>query len=128
MTLLTARPYLSVSSPLPCARITRRCAHDGGQRNHEISLRDNQRYYQHRFVWFDHNACLGGMSRPFFFNHKGIEFAAGLARHPDGKRLLVSYGVADREAWVATVDAGEVRRIWRAPCNCNPALPTGRTS
>ena len=51
------------------------------------------------------------MSRPFFFIKKGVEFAAGLAGHPDGKRLLISFGVGDREAWIATVEAGEVRRL-----------------
>jgi FkbM family methyltransferase len=54
---------------------------------------------------------LRSVSRPFVFHRKGIEFAAGLAWHPDGKRLLISYGIADREAWVATVDAVDVRNV-----------------
>jgi tetratricopeptide (TPR) repeat protein len=75
---------------------------------HEVSERDKQRYYQHRFVWFDAAGLLRAASRPFFFQVKGVEFAAGLAPHPDGKRLMVSYGVGDREAWIATVDSAEV--------------------
>jgi glycosyltransferase involved in cell wall biosynthesis len=62
------------------------------------------RYYQHRFVFFDaayHARCI---SLPFVFHSKQIEFANGLARHPDRKRIIVSYGVADKEAWVATID------------------------
>ena len=51
------------------------------------------------------------VSRPFFFNKKGIEFAAGLAWHPDGTRLLISYGVDEAEAWIATVIADEVRAV-----------------
>jgi tetratricopeptide (TPR) repeat protein len=78
---------------------------------HEVSERDNLRYYQHRFVWFDLTNQLRRVSRPFFFNQKGVEFAAGLAHHPDGKRLMISYGVGDREAWIATVDDGEVLRL-----------------
>ena len=71
-----------------------------------------QRYYQHRFVWFDEVNALRRVSRAFFFHHKdGVEFAAGLAWHPDGRRLLVSYGVDDKEAWIATVDAEEVRNL-----------------
>jgi FkbM family methyltransferase len=31
--------------------------------------------------------------------------------HPDGQRLVISYGVLDREAWVATVDANAVCRL-----------------
>jgi hypothetical protein len=34
-----------------------------------------------------------------------------LAWHPDGKRLLISYGVGDAEAWIATVDTGEVQHM-----------------
>ena len=58
------------------------------------------------------------MSRPFFFIRngvvfffrKGVEFAAGLARLPE-KGLLISLGVGDGEAWIATVEASEVRRL-----------------
>jgi glycosyltransferase involved in cell wall biosynthesis len=80
---------------------------------HEVNWResDKRRYYWHRFVWFDETNRLRSVSRPFFFQKKGIEFAAGLAWHPDGHRLLISYGVADEEAWIATVDAGEVRAV-----------------
>jgi glycosyltransferase involved in cell wall biosynthesis/tetratricopeptide (TPR) repeat protein len=67
-----------------------------------------RRHYQHRFVWLDKTNVLRRVSRAFFFRQKGVEYAAGLAWHPDGKRLLVSYGVGDGEAWMATVDAGEV--------------------
>ena len=49
------------------------------------------------------------MSRPFFFHKKGLEFAAGLAWHPDGTRLLIFYGVANSQSWIATVAATEVR-------------------
>jgi tetratricopeptide (TPR) repeat protein len=69
------------------------------------------RVYQHRFVWFDVADVLRRVSRPFFFHEKGVEFAAGLAWHPDGKRLLISCGVGDRESWIATVEAAEVRAV-----------------
>lgn len=70
-----------------------------------------RRSYQHRFVWLDQAYVLRGVSRAFYFNKKGIEFAAGLAWHPDGKRLIVSYGVGDSESWIATVDAAEVTHV-----------------
>ena len=69
------------------------------------------RYQQHRFIWLDRANALRRVSRAFFFNKIETEFAAGLAWHPDRERLLVSYGVGDREAWIATVDATEVRRV-----------------
>jgi hypothetical protein len=71
---------------------------------------DKQRFYQHRFVWFDETK-LRRVSRPFFFNKKGVEFAAGLAWHPDEKRLLISYCVGDGETWIATVDASRVQDV-----------------
>ncbi len=78
---------------------------------HEIEVRDGRRYYHHRFVWFDEANVLRCVSRRFFFHQKGIEFAAGLAWHPDGRRLLVSYGIGDSEAWLGTIEADEVRRV-----------------
>jgi glycosyltransferase involved in cell wall biosynthesis len=91
---------------------------------HEVSERDNLRYYQHRFVWFDLTDQLRRVSRPFFFNQKGVEFAAGLAFHPDGKRLMVSYGIGDSEAWIATVDAAEVHRLLEDAENLHEGSPT----
>src|SRR5207237_1371179 len=70
-----------------------------------------RREYQHRFVWFDAENVLRRVSRPFYFCRKGIEFAAGVTWHPDGKRLLVSYGVGDGESWLATVNPDDVQRI-----------------
>ena len=78
---------------------------------HEVSERDKLRYYQHRFVWFNSSNRLQRVSRPFFFMQKGVEFAAGLARHPDGKGLLISFGVGDSEAWIALVEASDVRHL-----------------
>jgi glycosyltransferase involved in cell wall biosynthesis/predicted GH43/DUF377 family glycosyl hydrolase len=92
---------------------TQAIAFDGGWLAliHEVSEREKLRYYQHRFVWFDLASRLRRVSRPFFFKRKGVEFAAGLVWHPDGKHLLISFGVGDGEAWIATVNASEVRRL-----------------
>ncbi len=78
---------------------------------HEVSLREGRRHYRHRFVWLDQAFALRGVSRPFFFGKDGIEFAAGLAPHPDGERLLISCDVGDGEAWLATVAAADVLAI-----------------
>ena len=76
---------------------------------HEAGTGD-RREYRHRFIWFDEAYRLRRVSRPFFFNKQGVEFAAGLAWHCDGERLLVSYGAGDRESFMATVEAKEVSR------------------
>jgi len=80
---------------------------------HEVQWRtyEKQQFNQHRFVWFDGMNTLRRVSRPFFFHKKGVEVAAGLAWHPDGERLLISYGVGDGEARIATVSAREVRDL-----------------
>jgi tetratricopeptide (TPR) repeat protein len=67
------------------------------------------RCYQHRLVSLDSGGQLRGASRPFYFKKVGVEFAAGLAWLVSGERLVVSYGIDDRESWLATVDASDVR-------------------
>jgi len=71
----------------------------------------SSRYYQHRFVIFDGHGQLSGISPPFFFFDRQIEFAAGLAWLPDKRQLMASYGVRDCEAWTATLDPDEVVRF-----------------
>jgi glycosyltransferase involved in cell wall biosynthesis len=77
---------------------------------HEVSFIEGGRVYLHRFVWYDGQMRLRQFSEAFTLNGRGVEFAAGLAWHPDGERLVVSYGVSDAEAWLATVSAADVRR------------------
>jgi hypothetical protein len=67
------------------------------------------RFYQHRFARLAADGKLAGLSRPFFFAGRQIEFAAGLALF--GDKLMVSYGVKDREAWIAMMDLDEVLRL-----------------
>jgi hypothetical protein len=101
---IAAEQFRGVSQALPF---------DGGWLAlvHEIGIADRARFYHHRFVWFDAVTRLRGVSRPFLFEHHGIEFAAGLAWHPDGTRLVISYGFDDRESRISTVDALEVRQL-----------------
>jgi glycosyltransferase involved in cell wall biosynthesis len=83
---------------------------------------DGKRCYQHRFVWFDEKLTPTRVSRRFFFNaNNQIEFAAGLCWHPDGRCLVVSYGIKDREAWLATIEADEVRSL--VGINTEMAMP-----
>lgn len=73
-----------------------------------INPSTNLRYYIHRFVYFTNELAPVCLSMPFYFLDKQIEFAAGLAWHPDNKRLILSFGARDSEAWIGTVDATEV--------------------
>ena len=57
---------------------------------------------------------LRRVSRPFFFHKKGVEFAAGLglaSRRKAPADLLSASATA--KAWIATVDADEVRSVLR---------------
>src|SRR5204863_5058741 len=80
--------------------------------------------YHHRFVWLDESCVLRSVSRPFSFIKRGAEFSSGLAWHHDGKRLIVRYGLDDRNAWLATLDAAEVR----AALEDAERLPSGAPS
>ena len=71
----------------------------------------HKRYYYHRFVEFDFDFKVKYLSKPFVFNDKLIEFCAGLCWHPDGKRLIISYGWQDKEARIATISDHEVRQL-----------------
>jgi glycosyltransferase involved in cell wall biosynthesis len=64
------------------------------------------RYYSHRFVLLRGDGSVVKLSEPFYFHGTQIEFCAGLALI--GKRLVVSYGVRDEEAWTATMNLDEV--------------------
>lgn len=66
------------------------------------------RYYSHRFVSWDGSFNVTHISKPFGFHEKTIEYAMGLCWHPDGKRLVISYGFKDCESRLATVEAEEV--------------------
>jgi glycosyltransferase involved in cell wall biosynthesis len=66
------------------------------------------RYYAHRFVKFKPTGVVSAISLPFYFHGKQIEFCAGLAVSPKDRRLFLSYGVRDKEAWVATVDLDQI--------------------
>src|SRR5207237_1683929 len=53
-----------------------------------------QRYYQHRFVWFDEAKDLRCVSRAFFFFLKeSVEFVYGLFSHYYGRDFLLSFVV-----------------------------------
>jgi glycosyltransferase involved in cell wall biosynthesis len=79
--------------------------------SHEHVPAGKARHYTHRFLWFDRSRTLRRISMPFILQREGVEFAAGLAWHPDGKRLILSFGVADAESWLGTCDATELAAV-----------------
>ena len=82
---------------------------------HEAERCEGEQHDWHRWVWFDEAGVLRGVSPPFFFRQRRIERAAGLAPHPNGKHLLISFGVGEDEAWLSMVDAGIFAAHWGMP-------------
>jgi glycosyltransferase involved in cell wall biosynthesis len=76
---------------------------------------DGKRTYWHRFAYFDHDGTFRRLSMPFVFLDRQIEFCAGLAQHPNMNDLILSFGVRDAEAWIATVSQEDVAQLlWKA--------------
>lgn len=72
--------------------------------------------YLHRFVELDNKFIIRRISNLFQFNHPGVEFCAGLAlshKH-DKEELLISYGVEDRQAFLARISVTDVKNQLRA--------------
>ena len=89
---------------------------------HEVLERPNEtNYYFHRFVWLNAEDKLRAVSRRFRFSDRHVDYCAGLSWHPDGERMVLSFAVCDVEAWLATVEAAEVRAMLE-PCG-PPPLP-----
>lgn len=53
-------------------------------------------FYPHRFVRISRDWRVTGLSDPFFFEKRGVEFCSGMAVH-DG-RVIMSYGIDDSAA------------------------------
>lgn len=71
-----------------------------------VVFSDFNRVYLHRFVALDDDLRITGISDPFYFALRTIEFVAGLAR--DGDRLVASFGIDDRRACLAWLDEARV--------------------
>ena len=107
----------------PAPLVARRCSGgsqviplDGGGlclMHEAVNFEDGGRVYTHRWVWFDAGWTLARLSPPFRLHDRGVEFAAGVARRGDD--LVISYGVWDREAWLATVRMAEILSLLAPP-------------
>jgi tetratricopeptide (TPR) repeat protein len=81
---------------------------------HEVIETDESRVYLHRFVQLDERFNVIGVSVSWIFDHYGIEFCAGIAQ--DGDDIVLSYGLDDRESWIARVSAEEIEKMkWMNP-------------
>jgi len=81
---------------------------------HEVVDEPKGRIYLHRFVRLDPKFNVTHVSPAWIFSHFGIEFCAGIVHHAG--RIILSYGIEDREAWITSVDAKEIEAMkWITP-------------
>jgi hypothetical protein len=74
---------------------------------HEVARRFDKPLYAHRWLLVHPDLGMVAHSRPFVFDHVGIEYAAGLLDNGDGT-LSVTYGFEDREARWVVLDRSSV--------------------
>lgn len=78
---------------------------------HEAVNLTGGRNYMHRFIYLDSALCMSKMSRPFNLLANGVEFVSGAAIDHVNNRLIISFGVGDCEAWLATLCLEDLRAI-----------------
>ena len=66
-------------------------------------------FYPHRFVRIARDWRVTGLSEPFFFEKRGLEFCSGLAAH-DG-RVFLSYGIDDCAAALMSLPIDSVKAM-----------------
>ena len=93
---------------------------DGGHLSvvHWVVWFDGWPKYRHRLAWFDGDLRLRRFSPGWVFPSnaemeilRGYQFVTGLTWHPDERRLVMGFHVDEREAWIGTLDANDVREM-----------------
>ena len=88
---------------------------------HTVIRRHGWPRYHFRFAWFDKAYELRKVSHawtlptecadPYLAGH---QYVMGLCWHPDHERLVMSYQIDEREAWLSAFSAGDVRALMRS--------------
>lgn len=81
----------------------------------EVTELPGGRVCAHRWVELDETRGVVAHSRPFHFDHRGVERATGMI-DLDGEALVVTYGYEEREArWVEVAWADVLAELGREP-------------
>lgn len=72
---------------------------------------DFSRCYLHRFVSLDSQFVIQKVSKPFVFQHQGVEFCLSMTIDHAGKDLIIPIGIEDREIYLTFVDLDTVRSL-----------------
>ena len=84
---------------------------------HEVLQQsDFQRVYFHRFVYCDRDFRIKKVSKPFTFQHFGVEYCCGMTLDHTGSQLILSVGIEDREAYLYFYDLKMIQeRLYELP-------------
>lgn len=79
---------------------------------HEVLQQaDLERVYFHRFLYLDQDFKITKVSKPFTFQHFGIEFCCSMVVDHQEKELILAVGIEDREAYLHFVDLKSVESL-----------------
>ncbi len=79
---------------------------------HEVvQLPDYSRCYLHRFVYLNSDFWIEKVSKPFTFQHTGVEYCLSMTFDHEKKELVLPIGIEDNEAYLAFIGLDEVRSM-----------------
>lgn len=79
---------------------------------HEVVLQeDYSRCYLHRFLFLDKSLRITKLSKPFFFDHRGVEYCCSMTLDHSGQQLIIPIGLEDREAHLYFYDCNQIRSL-----------------
>lgn len=79
---------------------------------HEVVLfPDSSRCYLHRFLHLNDEFVVQKISKPFTFQHKGVEYCCSMTIDHSGTQLILPIGIEDREALLCFIDLQTVRSL-----------------
>lgn len=77
---------------------------------HHVAF-DNDRFYFHRFLRLDADHNITHYSKPFIYEHHGVEFCSGMTIDHSGTNLIMTVGIEDREAILAFIPLDTVKSL-----------------
>ncbi len=76
-----------------------------------VHFYDHTRCYLHRFVFLDSQFRIEKISKPFTFQHQGVEFCCSMTLDAAGEKLILPIGIEDREAYLCLINTDAVRNL-----------------
>lgn len=79
---------------------------------HEVVyFSENRRCYLHRFLYLDANFKVTKVSKPFIFQHIGVEYCCSMTLDHTERELILPIGIEDKEAYLCFVDLDTIRSL-----------------